>query len=547
MSVIRVLSIADNEGQLSGVPDTVSVQQGTIQIDRCESREQALELIQEHDYEAILPTLAMMVNGFREAIREARPDTPLVVVLEPGEHTLAAEALGSGAYDVVIKPIDSDQLAVALGRAIQVRQLLRTIQTQRTQLERKAGDLDRAVEERVKELREANRIKDEFLATLSHELRTPLNSILGWAQLLRKGTLDEDTARRAINTIERSTKSLNEIIGDLLEVSRIVTGKFKLQVGPVRLGRIIEAALDAVRPALAAKGIHLQLSLDPDVGVVSGDPSRLQQVVWNLLSNAIKFTPPGGRVKVMLEKVGEDARITVEDSGEGIDPAFLPYVFDRFAQADSTFARKHGGLGLGLAIVRHLVEMHGGRVSAESSGIGNGAAFRISIPTLNAWALRNEYSHLIPPEKTTGPLTRRTLQGLRILVVDDEADARELLTEVLEQRGARVIAVGSAHAALETLAELGRSLLPHVLISDIGMPGQDGFELIHKVRTKFGSHKRIPAIALTAYARPEDRERVLAAGYDLHIAKPVEASELVKAVQKVIEANRSESKTVSQS
>jgi signal transduction histidine kinase/CheY-like chemotaxis protein len=468
-------------------------------------------------------------------------------VLEPGERTLAAEALGSGAYDVVIKPIDSDQLAVALGRAIQVRQLLRTIQTQRTQLERKAGDLDRAVEERVKELREANRIKDEFLATLSHELRTPLNSILGWAQLLRKGTLDEDTARRAINTIERSTKSLNEIIGDLLEVSRIVTGKFKLQVGPVRLGRIIEAALDAVRPALAAKGIHLQLSLDPDVGVVSGDPSRLQQVVWNLLSNAIKFTPPGGRVKVMLEKVGEDARITVEDSGEGIDPAFLPYVFDRFAQADSTFARKHGGLGLGLAIVRHLVEMHGGRVSAESSGIGNGAAFRISIPTLNAWALRNEYSHLIPPEKTTGPLTRRTLRGLRILVVDDEADARELLTEVLEQRGARVIAVGSAHAALETLAELGRSLLPHVLISDIGMPGQDGFELIHKVRTKFGSHKKIPAIALTAYARPEDRERVLAAGYDLHIAKPVEASELVKAVQKVIEANRSESKTVSQS
>jgi CheY-like chemotaxis protein/two-component sensor histidine kinase len=387
------------------------------------------------------------------------------------------------------------------------------------------------VEARTYELREANRIKDEFLAVMSHELRTPLNSILGWAQLVRTGSLDETVSTRALRTIERNTKLLAQMIEDLLDVSRIMTGKLLLDVRPIELGPVIEASLDAVRPATDAKNIRLDVSLDPSVGAVSGDPNRLQQVVWNLLSNAIKFTPNQGRVEVRLARVGMSAQITVADSGEGIGEEFLPYVFDRFRQADSTFARMHGGLGLGLAIVRHLVEMHGGSVSADSQGKGKGSTFTVSFPLVaTGW---NGGAHLERCAVDGQPALEEPLElaGLSVMIVDDERDAREVLVAMLELRGAEVIAASSAAEAVEALAHATNVSMPDVLVSDIGMPGEDGYDLISKIRA-MGPERggNIPAIALTAYARAEDRTRVLAAGFQRHVAKPVEPSSLAGAV-----------------
>ena len=377
----------------------------------------------------------------------------------------------------------------------------------------------------------ANRLKDEFLATVSHELRTPLNSILGWAQLLRTGTIDDAASARALMTIERNTKTLAQIIEDLLDVSRIISGKLRLEVRPVELESIVDAALESIRPATDAKNIHLEISLGVGVGAVSGDPSRLQQIVWNLLSNAIKFTPGGGTVSVKLERIGSRASITVSDTGEGINTSFLPYVFDRFSQADGTFTRTHGGLGLGLAIVRHLVELHGGTVSADSMGKGKGATFNVSFPLFapdeNAGVFPVFLNDVLQPV-VQDP---KDLAGLSVMIVDDEADAREVIAAMLEIRGARVIAAASAAEALEMLSNATNGSLPDVLVSDIAMPGEDGFQLIEMLRRMAPDRGgNIPAIALTAHARSEDSARVLAAGFQRHVAKPVEPSSLARAV-----------------
>ena len=376
----------------------------------------------------------------------------------------------------------------------------------------------------------ANRLKDEFLATVSHELRTPLNSILGWAQLMRSGKLDAEAADRALGTIERNTKALAQIIDDLLDVSRIISGKLRLDVNPIELEPVVASALDTIRPASDAKNIELQVSLDPSVGTISGDPSRLEQIVWNLLTNAIKFTPRGGHVGVRLERVESSARITVTDSGEGISEDFLPYIFDRFRQADSTFTRLHGGLGLGLAIVRHLVEMHGGAVSANSPGRGKGATFAVSFPiSASRWNPTVDPEGLAEWQRPA--LEDSELSGLRVLIVDDELDARELLVAMLRDRGAEVIAVSSTAEALEVLSSRSNGSFPDVLISDIGMPGEDGIDLITSVRAMDPERGgRIPAIALTAYARAEDRARVLEAGFQRHVAKPVEPSILAATI-----------------
>jgi signal transduction histidine kinase/CheY-like chemotaxis protein len=387
-------------------------------------------------------------------------------------------------------------------------------------------------EERARaEAESANRLKDEFLATVSHELRTPLNSILGWAQLLQTDTLDEGSSTRAMKTIERNTKTLAQIIDDLLDVSRIITGKLRLEVHPVELHSVVEAALEAIRPATDAKNIQLNVSLDAQVGAVSGDLGRLQQIVWNLLSNAIKFTPSGGQVSVKLERIGSRARVTVSDSGEGINPAFLPYVFDRFSQADSTFTRPHGGLGLGLAIVRHLVELHGGSVSAESQGQGQGATFTVSFPLYGLeWVAEGDQDRQ-SERRASASEESQDLAGLFVMIVDDELDARELLSVILEKRGARVVVAASAAEALEVLENTTNGEIPDVLVSDIGMPGLDGFQFISKVRAMSPEQGgNIPAIALTAYARTEDRARVLAAGFQHHVAKPVGPSILALAV-----------------
>ncbi|HEX3203098.1 MAG TPA: response regulator [Nitrospiraceae bacterium] len=377
---------------------------------------------------------------------------------------------------------------------------------------------------------DANRLKDEFLATVSHELRTPLTAMLGWAQMLQGGTLDEDTARRAIASIERNAKFQAHLIEDLLDISRISTGKLRLDTRPVELAHVIEASLDSVRPAADAKNIRLRRALDWKAGLISGDPDRLQQVVWNLLSNAIKFTPRGGLVEVVLERKDSQVQVAVTDTGQGISPEFLPYMFDLFRQGDSSITRSHGGLGLGLAIVKHMVEMHGGTVEATSAGEGQGATFAVTFPIVGG-RMTSEGSVdgvLLPAgahDSELSPIPELT--GLSVLVVDDEPETRELLIEILSKCGADVRASGSARDALETL----KHWKADVLVSDIGMPGEDGYELIRQVRAMDPQQGgRIPAVALTAYARGEDRLRALSAGFQMHVAKPVEPAELAAVV-----------------
>ena len=534
MSVPHVLIVDDDMALLRALPEALRLRMKELTVDTCDSAPAALNRIASIDYDAIVTDIKLPgMDGLAllTEIRALRPDTPALLITGHGEHDLAVQALRGGAYDFIQKPIERDYFVAALTRAIQVRQLRRRLEEQQSELERHANQLERTVEARTYELREANRIKDEFLAVMSHELRTPLNSVLGWAHLVRTGALDEPTSKRALQTIERNTRLLGQMIEDLLDVSRIMTGKLRLDVRPIELGPVIEAALEAVRPAIDAKNIRLVTLLDPSVGVVSGDPDRLQQVVWNLLSNAIKFTPSQGHVEVRLSRAGSSACITVADSGEGIGEEFLPFVFDRFRQADSTFSRQHGGLGIGLAIVRHLVEMHGGSVSAESPGKGKGSTFTVSFPLLALSGNGNSNPESLMNERQPAREERLDLTGLSVMIVDDERDAREVLVAILELRGAEVIAASSASEAVEALTQARNGSMPDVLVSDIGMPGEDGFDLISKVRA-MGSEcgGNIPAIALTAYAREEDRARILAAGFQRHVAKPVEPSSLAMAV-----------------
>jgi PAS domain S-box-containing protein len=407
-------------------------------------------------------------------------------------------------------------------------------------------DRKQAEEERLKLAREqvaraeaeaANRAKDEFLATVSHELRTPLNAIVGWGRMIRDSKLDDKGLTHALDIIERNAKLQAQLIDDLLDVSRIISGKLRLTVMPVELPPVIEAALDVIRPAAEAKNIRLQVMLDSNAGLVSGDPDRLQQVIWNLLSNAVKFTGKGGRVQVTLEQVDSHVLITVSDTGKGIAPEFLPYVFDRFRQADSSITRLHGGLGLGLAIVRQLVDLHGGSVQAQSPGVGQGATLSLQLPVIIAhgsgrFALNAEEANASGAALQGGFGSSPSLEGLNVLVVDDEPDARDLMTAILEERKAKVTTVASAAEAYETI----EWLRPDVIISDIGMPGEDGYSLIRNVRLREARDRQgwRPAIALTAHARVEDRMRALSAGYQAHVAKPVEPAELVAVIASLV-------------
>ncbi|MBV9468453.1 MAG: PAS domain S-box protein [Abitibacteriaceae bacterium] len=383
-----------------------------------------------------------------------------------------------------------------------------------------------------REAETANRMKDEFLATISHELRTPLNAILGWSRMLGDSRLGETERAQAIEAIQRNAHLQTQLIEDLLDVSRIITGKLRLEARPTDLSAVVEAAVESVLPAAQAKDIRLQRVLDSGTNLVSGDPNRLQQVVWNLLSNAIKFTPKGGRVQVRLERVNSHIEIIVTDSGQGISPQVLPYVFDRFRQADSAMTRQHGGLGLGLAIVRHLVELHGGTVEAESAGEGQGATFTVRLPLIAVRSAEVSSERGEEREHPTGgqgvPFDcAPELEGLHVLVVDDEEEGRTIVTLVLEKCGAKVTAVNNAADALRILQEQR----PDVLISDLGMPGEDGYSLIKKVRALPAEQGgQTPAAALTAYARVEDRMRVLRAGFQIHLPKPVEPAELIAVV-----------------
>ena len=375
-----------------------------------------------------------------------------------------------------------------------------------------------------------NQLKDEFLSTASHELRTPLNAILGWSQILRSNRVDEATMNRALETIERNARSQAELINDLLDISRIIIGKIRLNVQMVELLPVIEAAIDTVRPAADAKNIRLQSVLDPAAGPVLGDSERLQQIVWNLLSNAIKFTPKRGRVQVCLQRINSHIEIIVTDTGQGISAEFLPYVFDRFRQADSSITRSFGGLGLGLAIVRQLVELHGGTVHAESPGEGQGATFTVKLPLMAIGPKAIEPERVHPAAGGSVPFDCSPgLDGLRILIVDDDADIRALLIYTLEVCGAEVMAAASADEAISALTASSPPM--DILISDIGMPDEDGYALLRRVRALEPENGgRIPAIALTAYARTQDRRAALLAGFQSHVAKPVEPAELIAVI-----------------
>ncbi|MCU1268112.1 MAG: hypothetical protein JWM21_4430 [Acidobacteria bacterium] len=402
--------------------------------------------------------------------------------------------------------------------------------------ERRRAEEERAVlferEKRAREESEqANRLKDEFLATVSHELRTPLTAVLGWACVLRLGNTGEGTYEKALEAIERNAKSQSQLIDDLLDVSRITAGKLSLKIRHVDLGEVIRDALNSVRPAADAKEIQITVKLEPLPAPLSGDPDRLQQIIWNILSNAVKFTPRQGRVDIRAGSIDGEAKIIVSDSGQGISPEFLPYVFDRFRQADGTFTRSHGGLGLGLAIARHLVELHGGTIEAASNGNNPGATFTVTLPLLKG----RGRSAMPGTDDEAWPKARPSdlpLSGLRVLITDDEPDALELLSVVFKQSGAEVNVASSAEEALTIF----RTVSIDLLVSDIQMPGEDGYELLSKIRTLAAQQgKPLTALAVTAHAKAEDRERALAAGFQAHVAKPIDPTELVLMVARLVD------------
>ena len=521
------------------------------QIVTARSGSEALKRVLEQEFAVILLDVNMPdIDGLETAklIRSHKRArlTPIIFITGYADEMQTMRGYELGAVDYILSPVvpevlrtkvrvfvDLYRMRAALAHANQVleqRVAERSAELQRSNerlqaeiAERMRAEREReALLEREKVLRaqaeELSRLKDEFLATMSHELRTPLNAIFGWITLLRSRRLDEATQARALETIERNARAQKRLIEDLLDVSRIVTGKITLELSAVNPRRIIEAALETMRPAAQAKGIKIVPLLDTGVGTLRGDFSRLQQVVCNLLSNAIKFTPTGGQVEVCLAQRNGEVEISVRDNGQGIKPEFLPYVFDRFRQEDGSISRCHGGLGLGLAIVRHLVELHGGTVEAASPGVGKGATFTVRLPVR---------AHTAPGRTETAPTVRPSnpslLAGLHVLVVDDDPHARELMSCILEGFGARVSLAESGAAALTQLF----AHRPDALVADLGMPGMDGYALIEQIRAldpDFGG--RTPAVAVTACASAQDRLRALEAGYQNHIAKPVEPEEL---------------------
>ena len=520
---------------------------------------EALKSILNEDFAVILLDVNMPdMDGLETAslIRRYRRTerTPIIFITAYADEMQTSRGYELGAVDYILTPINPHVLRSKVRVFIDLYRAHAELASSHQALEHRVGErtlelrrsnerLQAEIEERRRieserevlfkreqvlraEAEELSRLKDEFLATMSHELRTPLNAIFGWITLLRTGRLDAPTEERALETIERNARAQKRLIEDLLDVSRIVTGKVTLELGMVDPRRIIEASVETMMPAAQAKGIALVPLLDAGVGSLRGDPARLQQIVCNLLSNAIKFTPLGGRAEVVLARRGAEAEISVRDTGQGIKSEFLPFVFDRFRQEDGSISRRHGGLGLGLAIVRHLIELHGGTISAASDGEGMGSTFTLRLPIRHAAAAGQTAEPRTPGSAAAAGGTA-PLGGVHVLVVDDDAGAREVIAQILESLGARVSLAASGSVALTLLFERK----PHVLVADLGMPEMDGFALIEQVRAldpNLGG--RIPAVAVTAYATMQDRLRALHAGYQNHIAKPVEAEELAAVI-----------------
>lgn len=497
--------------------------QSHYEVDAVADGMAALAAARQHLPDLVLSDVMMPKLDGLQLLRELRvnphtSEVPVILLSARAGEESRIEGLETGADDYLIKPFSARELLARVRATLEISRLRKQAETERAERIREQAARTEA--------EAANRMKDEFLLVLSHEIRTPLNGMLGWAQMLKQGKLDSAATSRALEVIERSAKAQTQLVDDLMDVSRIIQGKLRLELRPVSLTSVIAAAIETVRPAAEAKVIKIRTMLDPAASSVSGDESRLQQVVWNLLSNAIKFTPQGGQVEVWLEPVGSQAQIQVKDTGIGIHADFLPYIFDRFRQADSSTTRLHGGLGLGLAIVHHLVELHGGTVQAASPGENEGATFTVQLPLLLLPRSPNRREQILLNDKSSV-----SLSGLRILVVDDDVEARELLTFILEQHGAEVKAAASATEAFKLLAQIE----PQILVSDLGMPEEDGYSLIRKIRKlPIERGGRIPAIALTAYAKEEDRKQALLSGFQTHLPKPIEPEELVVVVANLV-------------
>ena len=489
--------------------------------------------------EAVLAESAELIECVND--QPVWSDLPIMVLSRSGRESAAlTEVIGFlGNVSVVERPIRVSTLLSLVRSSLRARQRQYQVREHLSQQEhaqktiRDSMESERAARD---EAERASRTKDEFLATLSHELRTPLNAVLGWTQVLRRSRDLSNDVLKGLAVIERNARAQTQIIEDLLDMSSIISGKVRLDVQQLDLAAIVNATIETIKPTSQAKGIRLQVVLDPLAGPVKGDPNRLQQVMWNLLTNAVKFTPKEGRISIMLSRINSCLEVEVTDNGEGIDQAFLPYVFDRFRQADPSSTRRHGGLGLGLSIVKQLIELHGGSVSAKSAGKGLGSTFRITLPVVAAvehseesHAARHHPSHSADSKAPKGELDT-DLTGVRVLVVDDERDSRALIQHLLEDCNAQVTTASSADDAIKLLMQNA----PNVLISDIGMPGKDGYELIRRIRALPLGHATIPAIALTAYARIEDRLKAIHAGFQLHLSKPVEPIELIAMVQSLV-------------
>jgi signal transduction histidine kinase len=522
---LRVLLVEDSDDDQELVARALRRGGYEPEIERVETAEAMGAALASGRWDVVLSDFSMPHFDAVAALRllqQTGLDLPFIIVSgSVGEETAVA-AMKAGAHDYVMK----DNLA-RLVPAVEREMREAEVRRERRAAEEERDRLLKSEQEARAAAEAASRLKDEFLATVSHELKTPLTAIIGWTHLMRSGRMDGEAVGRALEIVERNARTQAQLVADLLDVSGIVSGKLRLDMRPVALEPVVRAAVEAMRPAADAKGILFREVLDPGVGPVSADPDRLQQIIWNLVSNAIKFTPGGGSVEVRVGRAGADAEIAVSDTGAGIRPEFLPRVFDRFTQADSSTTRAFGGLGLGLSIARHLAELHGGAVTAESRGEGRGATFRVRLPLITTPAGGQSHGDNAAGAGEVVPAEAAALSGLRVLVVDDEPDVCELFTVIIKARGAEVAAFTSASEALEEL----RRNKTDVLVCDLAMPGMDGLSLIREVRAlPAGDGAAVPAAALTAYARAEDRDRALASGFQTHVPKPVDPEELVRVV-----------------
>jgi len=519
------LLVVDDEESLRITTAAIFEKEGYI-VDTASSGDEAIDLLSKTDYDLVLTDLHMEGGDGLSVLNQIRRQAPLTIsVVLTGFASVesAIAALQEGAYDYLIKPCDIESMKHTIRRGVEHRRLMLAEQKARADLQQLNRDLEQRIEERTAELTrlngelaEANRAKDVFLATLSHELRTPLTPVVGWIKLLRSGTLDEKSVSQALDAIERNAWLQSRLIDDLLDTSRIATGKLHFEPKPTDLNVVVKAAVDTVRNSAAARNIDVSVSLYPASLVVMGEPVRLQQIAWNLVSNAIKFTDPGGKVSITTGLDGTQSYLTVVDTGIGIEPEFLPHVFDRFRQADGSTSRRHGGLGLGLAIADALAKMHGGRIEAQSDGVGQGAIFTLRVELAHA---RN-----VVPETVDQKV--HSLEGLDVLIVEDSPDTLLLLSTIFRREGANVTTAASASEALES-AVMKR---PHIIVSDIGMPETDGYQLLEQLRVLPGLSD-VPAIAISGYASEEDRERALAVGYLALVPKPVDVDILFTLIQ----------------